>query len=391
MAHGTKDLLIQIARRDPLEVSNHIRLLKLISRTHNKAVCKIQIVVRQKIRENAACIKIQHAIRRWLALTLLRKTATTQLQLQLQLQHSEDHAAAQTIQYFFRRVALRQRIKFRSFVKKFNNPLFDETNRSASLGSNYDYTFPDDSIEKSVQNAIWKLAGKDFNLFCENEKEARLAEYECNPCIILNPGGFDSILDVIGNPSFDTDTKILGLMICYRSLWNIVECQQPEETFISEHQIKRLHDLCVPNLSSQHFGLFRVSIKVLMETGNLSSSIINIPNDIIKKLQSRLTDICLYPINSSLRKSFSLQFQGKSFVLKMGTHVPFDIVRMLHNSTKGKTSLWIKLLFENGYIDSLVRMVRMAKTRKPWRYLYIFILIHWKLFYNLKGFLGHLP
>ena len=319
------NMLIHIGRRNPSEISNYIQLLSLISCSNVKAVCRIQRTTRnwirrrrERSRKDFACLRIQRAARKWLLLLPAVRYRSAEID------------AAVKIRCLYRRICFRRCVEYRFVVNYLGGgPSFLEGTRGPEEQQEYPDTL------RSVVDFIWETA-KDWNLLCTNDDEAK--RLDNRKTMMLNQHYIDVMLAVIADNSFDNDTKILCHMLCHQTSWCIVDSSHgtPIKKFISTSQIEQIRDMCVANLSSMNFVFFRAAVKLLVELQYLCP--MSIPNDIVKRLQTRLKDINYRPGNLTLKILSSVPLSGKDFVLKMESEVSSDIVRLLHSS----------LLFRNG-------------------------------------------
>ena len=224
-----------------------------------------------------------------------------------------------------------------------------DTDQSADASAN--------AIDQSI-NVIWRAADEAFGLLSASDAEARASEFSSPYGQTLSPQFAGHVLAIMREASVDVETKMLchGLMHIY--CWNLAEhysCSA-ERSDIDLHQ---LHELCVKNLASRNWGIFRGALQVLRELGHLIK--LDIPEAAMSKLLSSLNSPSSPLTHSSaLSRVFSNDVraseEGRSEggtgakVLNWRTTFAFDALNVVQSYCSWET------LLQADYLKTIIRV-----------------------------------
>jgi hypothetical protein len=340
------DNLLDLAMREPSRISEMARMLALFSRSSTKACTIIQNSVRlwMSKRRTAAC-RIQRAFRLWHfvrkrehAVHLIAWAWRQRPGVRMMYLDRQKENAAAIIQRRYRShiIKLAMAIVVNIIMRKellgnlgiHEVPNFDE---SEHLPANNTTRNINDAPKQAFIDSLWAL-GEMFELYVTDDNEVGNVFYGLTHPRSLKGDILASVCDMIEDPCCEMDIKPLCLSLIHASLWAKLEGSRNHILF-SEGFLERLKNTCIANLSSQHWGIFRGSMQTLMELGNLVD--LDLSRPVLKRLLSFLNH--WYVTQSSVLQEYTYSFKTKGLVLRWGTTIAFDTLRVIEAARKNMT------------------------------------------------------
>jgi hypothetical protein len=260
-------VLLDVAFGDPVAIARHmVALLRIASRTAVRATTLVQRAVRQRTKEQA-CRRIQRHLRSmW-----HRKRRHNKLRRR--------NGAAVVLQTMVQRVLWQQAYKDSVHELKeaggVESHTFTAHNDTSSGDKSSDCPLPtlentEEEADKKVlrrqidvQKALlWRHAA-DTGIHCATEAQARTIPKAWS----ISPLGYDPSLfvDVIDDAETDMDTKWLSHVLLHHFLCSRVIAAKmgDDQPLLHPANVLSLQNVCIQNLRSSNYGMFRCAVKVL--------------------------------------------------------------------------------------------------------------------------------
>ena len=162
-------------------------------------------------------------------------------------------------------------------------------------------------------------------MVCKTEEEAKNSMWR-NRGVSIN---VKILLSLISNPEVDIDTKVLSHSFLGDVLWSAVEMGNVEDNSLPPDIMRSIESMCVNNLPSKNWGIFRGAVRILAELCHLQKPSQNsVSSDMLMKLLNLLRLIFTLSDNP-VYDSFSSSLPSQDCRVAWGTHVGFDIIRLL--------------------------------------------------------------
>ena len=321
--------LLDLALGDPTNIEDSIRVLRLAGRTSVRAAIIVQNAFRNWLRSVEAAITIQSAVRQY------------QLRCKQEKKILQNRAAS-IIQAFYRIYSIKREV---GNINETFTSAFGISNNIPNIGwiadekcltctsKKPETNQENDNLEKvsnkqgkdegsHVAMALWKFA-KERGIFCITEKEAEQAQYRdrgvCFDARILVP--------LISDPEVDIDTKILSSFLLGDFFWTAVEMNNMN--ILPPDFMRSIESMCIKNITSKNWGIFRGAVRILAELWYLQEPSRNsFSSDMLEKLLNFLRLIFTLS-EHPVFDSFSTSLPSRNCRLAWGTHVGYDIIRMV--------------------------------------------------------------
>ncbi|OEU06514.1 hypothetical protein FRACYDRAFT_254534 [Fragilariopsis cylindrus CCMP1102] len=319
-------LLLDLALGDPTSIEDSIRVLELAGRTLVRAVTVIQNVVRDWLRAIAAAVTIQSVVR------------------SSQLRQKQGKGSNYTKKAFYRLYLVKCDVgniihlceTFKSAFGISNNiPNVDLIDHDGLLPTwtriDADTTQENDNTETATRGKdgetqvitkIWEFA-RQRGMVCKTEEEAQNSMWR-NRGVSINA---KILLSLISNPEVDIDTKVLShSFLGELLLWSAVDVG---DNSLPPDIMRSIESMCVNNLPSKNWGIFRGAVLILGELCHLQKPSQNsVSSDMLVKLLNLLRLIFMSSDNP-VYDSFSSSLPSQDCRVAWGTHVGFEIIRLL--------------------------------------------------------------
>ena len=333
-------LLLDLALGDPTSIEDSIRVLELAGRTSVRAVTVIQNAVRDWLRAIAAAVTIQSVVRSYQLRQKKEKEAIIQ-------KRSTRNCAASKIQAFYRFHLVKCDVgkiihvceTFKGAFGISNNipnvdlidhdgllPTWTRTDADTTQeNGNTETASKGKDGETQIITEIWEFA-RQRGMVCKTEEEAKNSSMWRNRGVSINA---KILLSLISNPEVDIDTKVLSHSFLGDLLWSAVEMGNVEDNSLPPDTMRSIESMCVNNLTSKNWGIFRGAVLILGELCHLQKPSQNsISSDMLVKLLNLLRLIFTLSDNP-VYDSFSSSLPSQDCRVAWGTHVGFDIIRLL--------------------------------------------------------------